>query len=251
MRSPSTSASSKSSGRSSRVRRFNPIGLLMQAGLVALLAGFTYHQVQGYSSSPQAVLVLGGAREREHFAAEFAQEHPNLSIWVSSGSNPEYSAWIFAEAGIEPARVHLDYQAVDTVTNFTTLVDEFEAQGIDSIYLITSDYHMRRARVIGGIVLWSRGINFRPVPVPSSQPSESVDKVVRDAIRSVLWVFTGRTGSSLGQRMRESAWFFWHDDPAFHTSVEEHQPKPQQTLQVSTSLNAIPLRLFMDGRETD
>ena len=86
---------------------------------------------------------------------------------------------------------------MDTVTNFTTLADEFRAQGIKSLYLITSDDHMRRARVIGEIVLGSRGISFRSVSVPSGRSPEPMFKAVRDGARAILWVMTGRTGSTL------------------------------------------------------
>lgn len=158
-----------------------------------------YSHAISHLRSPQAVLVLGGATEREQFAAEFAQQHPNLPIWVSSGSNPEYSEWLFAEAGIAPGRLNLDYQAVDTLTNFTTLVDTFKAQGITSLYVITSDYHMRRAQVIGDIVLGSRGIVFKSIAVPSGRAPESFEKVARDAARSMLWVTTGRTGATLAR----------------------------------------------------
>ncbi len=152
---------------------------------------------------PQAVLVLGGAPEREHFAADFARQYPNLPIWVSSGTNPEYAEWVFAEAGIAEERLHLDYRAVDTVTNFTTLADQLQAQGVRSVYLITSDYHMRRAVVIGEIVLGSRGIHFQPVPVKSDRSPESpetLNKVVRDGVRAMLWVATGNTGINLVKR---------------------------------------------------
>ncbi|MFM7423498.1 MAG: YdcF family protein [Elainella sp.] len=173
------------------------------AGLfVLLLCGFGYRQVEGLWFRPQAVLVLGGATEREQFAAEFAKRHPQLPVWVSSGSNPEYAEWLFSTAGIDPRRVHLDYQAVDTVTNFTTLADAFKSQNIRSVYLITSDYHMRRAQVIGEIVLGSRGIDLKPIAVPSDQTPEPLKKVVRDAARAVLWVVTGETGSQLARRFR-------------------------------------------------
>jgi len=172
---------------------------LWQPIVLLLAIAIGYRQAQIWLQQPKAVLVLGGATEREVFAAEFAREHPDLPVWISSGSNPEYSEWVFAEAGIDPARLHLDYQAVDTVTNFTTLVDEFKAQGIDSVYLVTSDYHMRRAKVIGQIVLGSRGIDFKPITVPSERSPETVDKTIRDGARAVLWVVTGHTGSSIGQ----------------------------------------------------
>lgn len=159
-----------------------------------------YREVWGYFQQPQAMLVLGGATEREKFAAEFAQQHPRLQVWVSSGSNPEYTEAVFADAGVNPSRLHLDREAVDTVTNFTTLVDEFKARGINSVYLITSDYHMRRARIIGEIVFGSRGIYLKPVPVPSGQESESLLKGIRDGARAALWVMTGHTGSTLSRK---------------------------------------------------
>ncbi|GAB4377057.1 MAG: hypothetical protein Kow00121_25470 [Elainellaceae cyanobacterium] len=150
------------------------------------------------------VLVLGGAPEREVFAANFAREHPNLPIWISSGSNPEYAEWVFSEAGVASERVRLDYEAIDTVTNFTTLVDKLEAEGITSIYLVTSDYHMRRARVIGEIVLGSRGIAFKTVEVPSGESQEPMEKVFRDAARSLLWVATGQTGENFAHFLSHS-----------------------------------------------
>lgn len=163
--------------------------------LIALWLGF--QEVKSYFLRPQAILVLGGDPSREVFAAQFAHQHPNLSIWVSSGSNPEYAEWVFDQAGIAPERVHLDYHAVDTVTNFTTIVGQLESRGIRSIYLITSDYHMRRSQVIGEIVLGSRGIDFKPIAVTSNRAKEPVKKVVRDGLRAVMWVLTGRTGTSL------------------------------------------------------
>lgn len=193
---PTYSAEYIAARRPTRQKRRFP---LWRSLALLIVLGIAFKEARELTRSPQAVLVLGGAAEREKFAAQFAQEHPDLPVWVSSGSNPEYSEWVFAEAGIDPSRVHRDYQAVDTVTNFTTLVDAFKAQGITSVYLITSDYHMRRAWVIGEIVLGSRGIDFKTVEVPSEQSSESLAKALRDGARSVLWVVTGDTGSALAK----------------------------------------------------
>jgi uncharacterized SAM-binding protein YcdF (DUF218 family) len=160
---------------------------------------FGYQQLKSEFQRPQALLVLGGATEREVFAAKFARSYPQLPIWVSSGSNPEFAEWVFSEAGIKSDRLHLDYRAVDTVTNFTTLVDELKAQGIESVYLITSDDHMRRAQIIGEIVLGSRGISFKPVAVPSGRTPEPVQKALRDGARAILWLTTGYTGANFSQ----------------------------------------------------
>ncbi|MGI0490805.1 YdcF family protein [Alkalinema pantanalense CENA528] len=164
-----------------------------------ILVGLGYRQVQIWFTQPQAVLVLGGEPSREKFAAKFAQEHPQLPIWISSGAPREYAEWVFGDAGVNLDRVHLDYRAVDTLTNFTTLADELQAKGIRNIYLVTSDYHMRRASLIGEIVLGSRGIIFHPVKIESvpPKPEESMAKTIRDGGRAVLWVTTGYTGADL------------------------------------------------------
>ena len=166
--------------------------------LATLLAVLAYARYQQQFLTPSVALVLGGAPEREKFAAQFALTHPNVAIWVSSGSNPEYAQWVFDEAKVPSDQWYLDYRAVDTVTNFTTLVDELQARNVKEVYLLTSDYHMRRASVIAQIVLGSRGINFKPVAIPTEHPParpESTAKEIRDGVRSLLWVVTGKTGS--------------------------------------------------------
>ncbi len=171
--------------------------------LALILAPVAWVGQSGFKAqirSPEAILVLGGSTEREHYAATMARQYPDLDVWVSSGSNPEYAEWLFHNADVSRDRLHLDYQAVDTVTNFTTLVDDLHAAGIHSVYLVTSDYHMRRATVIGQIVLGSRDIAFRPITVPSTQAyPETLLRSFRDGARAVFWVFTGRTGSTWGQ----------------------------------------------------
>lgn len=97
---------------------------------------------------PQAIFVLGGGQSREVFAAKLAHQYPGLEVWISSGSPHETATEIFNEAGISLSRLHLDYRATDTVTNFTTMVEVFRQRNIEHAYLVTSDYHMRRRKVI-------------------------------------------------------------------------------------------------------
>lgn len=164
----------------------------------ASFAGATYLRYQQQFLDPSVALVLGGAPEREQFAAQFAKDHPHVRIWVSSGSNPEYARWVFDQAEVPNEQWALDYQAVDTVTNFTTLVDKLKDRQIDQVYLITSDYHMRRASTVAQIVLGSQGISFKPIAIPTEvdpENPETIAREVRDGARSLLWVVTGRTGS--------------------------------------------------------
>ena len=110
------------------------------------------------------------APNREEFTAQFAQKHPFLDIWTSSGNMPRGNPWHLQNCGYPSDRLHLDYRATDTVTNFTTLVSDFKQRRIQHLYLITSDFHMPRAKAIATIVLGSHGIIFTPVSISSSSP---------------------------------------------------------------------------------
>jgi hypothetical protein len=83
------------------------------------------------------------------------------------------------------------------VTNFTSLVKDFKQRKYHHLYLITSDFHMARAKAIATFVLGSQGIAFTPVSIPSRQPPESWFHILRDSGRALLWIVTGRTGASL------------------------------------------------------
>lgn len=156
---------------------------------------------------PQAIFTLGGGMEREKFTAQFAKKHPSLKIWISSGIPSRHSQQIFRSANIPDSRVHLDCHAIDTVTNFTSLVAEFQEQNIRHLYLITSDYHMARAQAIAFFVFGTKGIAVTPISIPSDNPSESWLHVLRDSTRAILWIFTGRTGASFNpQQVSPCVW---------------------------------------------
>eukprot|EP00898_Chlorokybus_atmophyticus_P002525 jgi/Chlat1/3273/Chrsp22S03524 len=129
--------------------------------------------------------------------------HSNLPVYVSTG--PDGVGQLMLERGVPANRLHIDNRAVDTVTNMTTLVDDFARKGLVHVYVLTSDYHMRRASVIASIVLGSRGIAYTTVSVPSRQEvstvptqlGESSLRVARDALRSLSWVLTGWDGAWL------------------------------------------------------
>jgi uncharacterized SAM-binding protein YcdF (DUF218 family) len=165
---------------------------LMILGLLS-----AYKEMQSIRVEPQAIFVLGGHENRERTAAKLAAQYPALPVWVSSGSPEPYVKRIFTKAGVKSDRLHLNYQAKDTVTNFTTLVNDLKSQGIKSVYLITSDNHMTRARLVGEIVFGTQGIILKPLPVASHLPAEAPEKSLRDMARAVLWLTTGKTGETL------------------------------------------------------
>lgn len=168
--------------------------LLLPSGLIPLRLYFAAQR----APRPEAILILGGDPIRDQRAAHLARHYPDLDVWVSSSAFPEKTQQIFRAAGIAKTRVHQDFRATDTVTNFTSLVPDFKARQIHHLYLVTSSFHMRRAKAIATVVLGSQGITFTPIAVESSHPSESPVKTVRDLFRSYLWLYTGSTGPSLG-----------------------------------------------------
>lgn len=168
--------------------------LILLSPLLVPIGWLGYREIENTWIQPQAIFILGGEEEREIFGAKFAHAHPHLPVWISGGAPPRYTHKVFKKAGVSADNLYLDYQAIDTVTNFTTLVDRFKSKGISSVYLVTSDDHLPRARIIGEIIFGSKGIKVKPITFESGRDAEPVMKTVRDGFRSVLWWMTGYAG---------------------------------------------------------
>ena len=69
-----------------------------------------------------------------------------------------------------------------------SLIKKLKIQKIKSIYLVTSNNHINRAKIIGEIIFGTQGIILKPFPVPSNAPSEPFEKLIRDGGRSLLWM---------------------------------------------------------------
>ncbi|MFM7265440.1 MAG: YdcF family protein [Cyanobium sp.] len=143
---------------------------------------------------PQMILVLGGDKDREITAAQLARLR-GLPVVVSGGTNPEYAHWLFEQrAGLPQGQVQLDYRARDTLSNFTSLVDDLRRARIRHALLVTSSDHMPRALLVGRIVAGSRGIHLTPVAVSCGSLCvvEGRRRVWGDGVRAALWVLSGR-----------------------------------------------------------
>jgi uncharacterized SAM-binding protein YcdF (DUF218 family) len=160
------------------------------------------------------ILVLGGDAERERVAAQLARAD-GLPVVVSGGTNPEFATWLFrVQEGLPPGQVRLDYRAHDTLTNFTSLVDDLRQARVRHALLVTSSDHMDRALLVGRIVAGSRGIHLTPVSVSCGHAciTETREKIWGDGLRAAVWVISGRDlrtwgGSALVQRFRRAGGF--------------------------------------------
>ena len=180
--------------RSGRRRPGRPwLGLLAVLAVSGGLAWLSRGLWQQSLPPPQLILVLGGDLDRERVAGSLARRD-GLPVLVSGGSNPEYATWQFGQQGLDAARVHLDYRATDTLTNFTSVVDELRRARVRHVLLVTSSDHMNRALLVGRMVAGSRGITLTPVAVPCGTRClpEGRRKVWGDGLRAALWVLTGR-----------------------------------------------------------
>ena len=143
---------------------------------------------------PQMILVLGGDADREEAAARLARAD-GLPVVVTGGTNPEYAHWLFLQKeGLPPRQVQLDYRARDTMSNFTSLVDDLRKARIRHALLVTSADHMERALLVGRIVAGSRGIHLTPVPVSCGDLCvvEGRRLLWGDGARAALWVISGQ-----------------------------------------------------------
>ena len=153
---------------------------------------------------PTVLLVLGGNRERELAAARAILEIESLlAVVVSSGAAERREIFdalesASAESGVPRvplSAVLTDARAVCTVTNCTTLADDLELCGVSSVVVATARCHCARAAACAALILGSRGIalaNIVPVDAAGDVSApESRLRVVRDVVRSLLWVLTG------------------------------------------------------------
>jgi uncharacterized SAM-binding protein YcdF (DUF218 family) len=177
-----------------RQRRPSRLPFVATALAGVVLAGLSRGQWWPAPPPAQLILVLGGDADRERVAAHLARAD-GLPVVVSGGSNPEYATWLFREReGLPAEQVHLDYRARDTLTNFTSLVDDLRRSRIRHALLVTSTDHMARALLVGRIVAGSRGIHLTPVAVPcgSACVEERPAKIWGDGLRAAVWVLSGR-----------------------------------------------------------
>lgn len=137
------------------------------------------------------ILELGGNVNRVNKAVELAKNYPDAFIIVSSETSPDVVVSAFDNAEISRERLLLDYQAWDTVTNFTTtykLIKSFQPQ---KLYIVTEQFHMRRAKAIADAVYFRRGVELIPSPYESTHPEEPLKLIVEDFLRASLWRGTG------------------------------------------------------------
>ncbi len=161
----------------------------------------SYIKVGNQKENPQIILVLGGDIKREKVGVKTASQL-KIPLIVSGGSNPEHAKWLVSQSNVSSSQVILDYRAHDTLTNFTSIIDDLLAKGIDHILMITSEDHIARASAVGYIVAGSKGIRISTIAVPCHPKCnyESHQKKVFDVLRAIIWVVSGKDVKSIAEK---------------------------------------------------
>lgn len=133
------------------------------------------------------VIALGGNISRLPYACNIAY---GAHLIISSEGDPERCLQIALDAGIPRDRIHLDYQAWDTVTNFTKTAALVKHLGTTNLHVVTDGFHMRRSIGIARIVFAFTGIRCHAEPSSSGLP-EPWRMTIEDWLRTLLWRLTG------------------------------------------------------------
>jgi len=139
------------------------------------------------------ILELGGNTSRMKTAIALAKIYPDAQIIISSEGNPVGVNDMLEAAGISEDKYIFDYNAWDTVTNFTKTLQLVKSYKPQNVYVVTDQFHMRRSMVIARAVYVLQGINLHPVPYlgTTSKGSEDDYLVKTDCLRAWLWRLTG------------------------------------------------------------
>mmetsp|Transcript_2176 Transcript_2176/g.2500 ORF Transcript_2176/g.2500 Transcript_2176/m.2500 type:complete len:186 (-) Transcript_2176:770-1327(-) len=136
--------------------------------------------------------ILGGSKRREVAALKTClKKFPGVPIWISGPELTEDCLQVCEEEGVNPELLRIDYRAVDTLSNFTTMAPEMYKGGFKKVAIITSRYHMKRARTIASIIMPEFKVRYVPIAImyKADSEKENLVKVWRDQIRSYLWVY--------------------------------------------------------------
>ncbi|MGB0564489.1 MAG: YdcF family protein [Spirulinaceae cyanobacterium] len=129
------------------------LGLLCVAAIA--LAAQLYRHAQ---APTDAVLVLGGSIRREIYAAQLAQELPDVPILISGGSQTPCISLIFEREQASLEQVYSDRCARGTWGNFyhsTPILRSWQAR---HVRLVTSPSHLPRALWMARLHLGIHGI---------------------------------------------------------------------------------------------
>jgi uncharacterized SAM-binding protein YcdF (DUF218 family) len=138
------------------------------------------------------IIHLGGDATRVYETIQTAKNNPSALIIVSSEDNPVWVDQQLQAAGISRDRYVFDFNAWDTVSNFTETKRWVMQQRPRKLFVVTNQFHMPRAETIAHCVFWKNGVEVVACPMADRTPrSEGWPLVLADVARALIWRLTG------------------------------------------------------------
>lgn len=117
-------------------------------------------------------------------------------VWLTGPSMTEGCVADCCAEGVAAERLLVDYSALDTLSNFTTVLHLLKRHRFSRVVISTSTAHFPRAWAIACVVLPAHGMEAVreddvEVAAGAEEPAESRLLLLRDRVRSWLYVSLG------------------------------------------------------------
>lgn len=149
------------------------------------------------------IICLGGDYRRNISAALITKQNPDAVVLVSTETENQAVADIYKNTGVDLNKIWFDFHAWDTVSNFTETYKWIKNKKPKKLWVVTSDYHMRRSMAIANVVYALSGIELISIEHPSdSDRKEPLSQVIACALRALVWHITGNPGGEGAKKQR-------------------------------------------------
>jgi hypothetical protein len=151
------------------------------------------------------IIHLGGGIHRLNKAIETYRQHSGAFIIISSEGGTQQCLDKLNAADISSTDYVFDFNAWDTVTNFTATFDYIRKRGTKTLFVVTDKFHMPRAMAIANIVYLFTGVKLIACESLEGDLNRvETGTLVRSSIvRAALWKFFGYLVGSNGPTYRQ------------------------------------------------
>jgi hypothetical protein len=136
----------------------------------------------------KVILQLGGNVHRMDTGLKLLLEHSDAIMIISSELPVDECLSKLKAAKIPKERFIFDYQAWDTVTNFTMTYPKIRDMGVKELYVVSDLFHIPRVQAICESIYLGRDVVKNYIAHGTDNHKEVI---WYDLCRALLWRFTG------------------------------------------------------------
>ena len=136
----------------------------------------------------KVILQLGGNINRMETGLKLLQDHPDATMIISSELPVDECVNRLKKAKIPKERFVFDYQAWDTVTNFTMTYPRINGMNVKDLYIVSDLFHIPRVKVIAEVIYFKKDIRRHYI---SHGTDNHTEEIWYDFFRALFWRLTG------------------------------------------------------------